>query len=71
MPASHNGRVRPKPLPVDYWDDWYANKATTPAVGEVMNRHLGLPPDLLAGIVPAEAIPELTTELRLKPGGHD
>ena len=33
-----------------------------------MNRHLGLPPDLLAGVVPAEAIPELTTELRLRPG---
>jgi cyclopropane fatty-acyl-phospholipid synthase-like methyltransferase len=33
-----------------------------------MNRHLGLPPDLLAGVVPAEAIPELTTGLRLEPG---
>jgi hypothetical protein len=42
-------RVPPKPLSVDYWDDWYASKAATPTVGEVMNRHLGLPPDLLAG----------------------
>ena len=33
-----------------------------------MNRHLGLPPDLLAGVVPAVAIPELITGLRLKPG---
>lgn len=52
---------------MDYWDDWYASKAATPAVAEVMNRHLGLPPDLLAGILPAEAIPQLTAELRLKP----
>jgi SAM-dependent methyltransferase len=53
---------------MDYWDDWYAGKAATPAVGEVMNRHLELPPALLAGVVPAEAIPELTAELRLNPG---
>jgi SAM-dependent methyltransferase len=33
-----------------------------------MNRHLGLPPDLLAGVVPAVAIPELITGLALKPG---
>lgn len=52
----------------DYWDDWYANKAATPIVGEVMNRHLRLPPDLLAGILAAEAIWELTCELRLKAG---
>jgi SAM-dependent methyltransferase len=58
----------PNPLSSDYWDGWYAGKAATPTVGEVMNRHLGLPPDLLAGVVPAEAIPELTTELRLRPG---
>lgn len=57
----------PKPLSVDYWDDWYASKTAAPAVAEVMNRHLGLPPDLLAGILPAEAIGELTAELRLKP----
>jgi SAM-dependent methyltransferase len=53
---------------VEYWDGWYADKAATPAVGEIMNRHLGLPPDLLAGCVPAEAIPEITAELRLAPG---
>jgi SAM-dependent methyltransferase len=53
---------------VDYWDDWYASKAATPTVGEIMNRHLGLPPDLLAGVVPAVAIPELITGLALKPG---
>ncbi len=57
-----------KRLSADYWDGWYAGKAATPLVGEVMNRHLGLPPDLLAGVLPAEAIPEITDELRLRPG---
>ncbi|MHB1432534.1 MAG: class I SAM-dependent methyltransferase [Streptosporangiaceae bacterium] len=57
-----------KRLAPDYWDGWYSGKAATPFVGEVMNRHLGLPPDLLAGVLPAEAIPELTAELRLRPG---
>lgn len=64
----HNRRVPPKPLTVDYWDNWYTDKAATPTVGEVMNRHLRLPPDLLAGVVAAEGIPELTAELRLQPG---
>jgi SAM-dependent methyltransferase len=58
----------PKRLSVEYWDDWYAGKAAAPTVGEVMNRHLGLPAALLAGVLAAEAIPEITTELRLKPG---
>src|SRR5277367_5743650 len=33
-----------------------------------MNRRLGLPPDALAGIVPAEGIEEIARELRLKAG---
>jgi SAM-dependent methyltransferase len=33
-----------------------------------MNRHMGFPPGTRAGTVPAEAIPELTEELRLRPG---
>jgi SAM-dependent methyltransferase len=57
-----------QPYSVEYWDGWYAGKAEAPIVGEVMNRHLGLPPDLLAGVVPADGIPELATELRLAPG---
>jgi SAM-dependent methyltransferase len=58
----------PAPHSVEYWDGWYAGKAAAPVIGEIMNRHLGLPPDLLAGVVPAEAIPEITAELRLTPG---
>lgn len=61
--------VTPKPRSAEYFDGWYADKAASPAVREVMNRHLGFPPELLAGIVPAEAIPEITAELRLQPGG--
>jgi len=39
-----------------------------PAVAEIMNRHMGFPPGTRAGVVPAEAIPELAAELRLRPG---
>lgn len=60
--------VPPKPLSAGYFDGWYADKAASTAVREVMNRHLGFPPELLAGVVPAEAVPEITAELRLKPG---
>jgi SAM-dependent methyltransferase len=51
-----------------YFDGWYANQAVSPLVAAVMNRHMDLPPDLLAGVVAAEAIPEITAELRLRPG---
>ena len=59
----------PKPLSAEYFDDWYASKATTPSVAEVTNRHMGLPAGLDAGVVAAEAIPELIAGLGLKPGG--
>ena len=58
----------PKPLSAGYFDGWYANQAATPAVAEIMNRHAGFPPGTRAGVVPAEAIPELTGELRLRAG---
>jgi len=35
----------------------YADQAATPAVAEIMNRHMGFPPDTRAGVVVAEAIP--------------
>jgi SAM-dependent methyltransferase len=59
----------PKPGSAEYFDGWYAAKAATPTVSEVMNRHMGLPADLKAGAVAAEAIPEIIGRLRLKPGG--
>ena len=58
----------PKPLSAEYFDGWYADQAAMPTVAEIMNRHMGFPPDTRAGVVAAEAIPELTEELRLRPG---
>ena len=61
--------VPPKPRSAGYFDGWYANQAATTTVADIMNRHMGFPPDMRAGVVPTEAIPELTGELRLMPGG--
>jgi SAM-dependent methyltransferase len=58
----------PKPRSSEYFDGWYADQAATPAVAEIMNRHMGFPPDTRGGAVVAEAIPELAEELRLRPG---
>jgi len=58
----------PKPRSAGYFDGWYANQAATPAVAEIMNRHMGFSPGTRAGVVTAEAIQELTAELRLRPG---
>jgi SAM-dependent methyltransferase len=60
--------VPPKPLSADYFDGWYANQAATQVVAETMNRHMGFPPGTRAGVVPAEAVPELADALRLSPG---
>src|SRR3984957_6643869 len=60
--------MAPKPLSAEHFDDWYANQAARPVVAENMNRHMGVPPDTRAGVVLAEAIPELAEELRLRPG---
>ncbi len=58
----------PKPRSAEYFDGWYADKSDAPQVAEIMNRNLGLPPDALAGIVPAVAIDEIAAQLRLRPG---
>ena len=58
----------PNPLSAEYFDGWYADQAAMPAVAEIMNRHVGFPRGTRAGVVPAEAIPELAEELRLNPG---
>jgi SAM-dependent methyltransferase len=56
-----------KPRSAEYFDGWYADRVATPTVDEIMNRHMGFPPGARAGVVPAEAIPELAAELRLTP----
>lgn len=58
----------PQPRSAEYFDGWYANQAATPTVAEIMNRRMGFPPGTGAGVVAAEAVPELTGELRLRPG---
>jgi SAM-dependent methyltransferase len=58
----------PKPRSAEYFDGWYADQAAAPAVAEIMNRHMGFPPGTRAGVIAAEAIPELAEELRLRPG---
>jgi SAM-dependent methyltransferase len=67
-PVWSNGVMTPKPRSAEYFDGWYAAKSAAPQVGEIMNRNLRLPPDALAGIVPAVAIDEIAQELRLKSG---
>ena len=57
-----------KPRSAGYFDGWYADRGATPAVDEIMNRHMGFPPGTRAGTVPAEAIPELAEEFGLTPG---
>jgi SAM-dependent methyltransferase len=58
----------PKPRSAEYFDGWYAHQAVMPAIAEIMDRHMGFPPGTRAGVVAAEALPELTEELRLRPG---
>jgi len=60
--------MTPKPRSAEYFDQWYADKQAAPQVAEIMNRHLGLPPDAVAGSVPAAAIDEIADGLRLSPG---
>src|SRR3954452_14208825 len=58
----------PEPLSAEYFDEWYADKAATPAVAQITSRLMGLPADLSAGVVPGDAIPALLAALRLRPG---
>jgi len=57
-------------LDADYFDGWYANMARSPAVDEMSQRHLGLPPHLLStSLLGWAGIAEVVTALRLPPGG--
>jgi SAM-dependent methyltransferase len=60
--------VTAKPLSAEYFDQWYANQVATTTVAEITNRHMGLPGDLRAGVVPATAIGDFVAALRLAPG---
>src|SRR6202007_3107487 len=67
--STYTDPMPPKPLSAEYFDGWYADQAAMPTVAEIMNRHMGFPRGRRAGVVPAEAVPELAEELRLKSGG--
>jgi len=60
--------MTPKPRSAEYFDGWYADKSAAPQVAEIMNRHLGVPPDAQAGSVPSAAMDEIADGLRLRPG---
>ncbi len=52
-----------------YFDGWYADMASAPAKDEIMQRHLGLPRDLVTtSTIPWEGIAELEAALHLTRG---
>jgi SAM-dependent methyltransferase len=54
----------------EYFDGWYADMAGSPAMDEIQQRHLGLPPRLLStSLLGWDGIAEATGSLRLPPGG--
>src|SRR5687767_5252111 len=51
------------------YDSWYSNMAAAPAMDGIVQRHLGLPPDLLStSLLSWEGIGELAAALRLRSG---
>jgi SAM-dependent methyltransferase len=60
----------PPALDADYFDGWYANMASSRAVDEITQRHLGLPSHLLStSLLGWDGIAAVVTALRLPPGG--
>lgn len=58
-------------LGADYFDGWYASMASSRAVDEIHQRHLGLPPHLLStSLLGWDGIAEVVTALRLSPGAR-
>jgi SAM-dependent methyltransferase len=56
------------PLDAAYFDGWYADMAASPAKDRLMQRHLGLPPELLStSLLPWDGIAEVVAALRLGP----
>jgi SAM-dependent methyltransferase len=63
--------VDTQPVPLaQYFDGWYADMVASPAMDEIQQRHLGLPPDLLStSLLGWNGIAEVTSALRLSAGG--
>ena len=57
--------TRPPPTAA-YFDGWYADMVDSPVKDEIMQRHLGLPPELLStSLLPWDGIGEVVAALRL------
>jgi SAM-dependent methyltransferase len=57
------------PLSAEYFDSWYANMASSGAIDEVQQRHLGLPEHLLStSLLTWDGIGEVTQGLQLAAG---
>lgn len=57
-------------LDAAYFDQWYADMASSPARDAIFARALGLPPELQStSLLPWPGIAEVTEALRLPPGG--
>jgi len=67
----HTGEVtQPPPLSAEYFDSWYADRASCGISDEVQQRHLGLPAHLLStSLLTWDGLGEVTQALQLAGGG--
>lgn len=67
----HTGLVtQPAPLSAEYFDNWYANMASSGVSDEIQQRHLGLPADLLStSLLTWDGIADVTQALQLTRAG--
>ena len=63
--------MEPEPgLLAEYFDGWYADMTGSPAMDEIQQRHLSLPPHLMStSLLGWDGIAEAAAALRLSPGG--
>jgi len=60
----------PRPPSAEHFNGWYADMATSSAVDEIHQRHLGLPPRLLStSLLGWDGIADVVMALRLPAGG--
>lgn len=67
--ATEAGEAAPR-RDAAYFDQWYADMATSPARDAIVTRGLGLPPELQsASLLPGDGIGAVTEALRMPPDG--
>jgi SAM-dependent methyltransferase len=58
-------------MTASYFDGWYADQVASSAKDRLMQRHLGLPPEVVPNnTLPWAGLVEIATLLRLQPGGR-